>query len=410
MVETVKHEIPFPDNLEGRLNSITNVVNTEFKSIAFLHLDDSPVDVGIVRSRAKENVGEGYLPSAPCFKNYFDHSFLPIGMVSKFDVVNDNGDIFDMKYSLTSNGKKYGLPIAAFSLQWASDNDFSLFNVFGSTASSGKIRSPLARVNILRILYEGNSFPSKIAKSIGYASSPNGRANGPIFRIIEHLFNIGLVEFTQGKSRRVDLTYSFIDKEGSPTTWRNAPSLTSNILNFLREKGKINAEETRKYVGHKFRSDSTNVLNHLFKEGFASRNIPFHGKDNVGNDLALTREGNAFVEDYLLRIEDALNDGDALEEMTDYYHNLTNDWERFSKLIKKGIELYKEVSPRINRRGKDENKNMILSYIESNPGITPSKIEERFGFSRVQNYLTPLVKSRKLRKEKDGRNVKYYLA
>ena len=74
-----ERENPFPDDLEGRLNAITNVVNTELKASALLHLDDRYVDRIEIRSRLRDTVGNGvYLPQYTVFGGYCSKSLLPL--------------------------------------------------------------------------------------------------------------------------------------------------------------------------------------------------------------------------------------------------------------------------------------------------------------------------------------------
>ena len=47
-------EKKFPDDLEGRMSSVLNAVNTELKTVTLLHLDDRPADGIEIRDRIRD--------------------------------------------------------------------------------------------------------------------------------------------------------------------------------------------------------------------------------------------------------------------------------------------------------------------------------------------------------------------
>ena len=54
-MRVIEHrENPFPEDLEGRLNAILNVVNTELKALTLLHLDDTPRSGQEIKARVRE--------------------------------------------------------------------------------------------------------------------------------------------------------------------------------------------------------------------------------------------------------------------------------------------------------------------------------------------------------------------
>ncbi len=329
MEKTVR-EREFPQDLESRLGNILNVVNTEFKSITLLHLDDNAADGMTIRERIIRNYPMGYLPHYGAFLDYCKFSFLPIGSVAEERIRRDDGSIY-VGYTLNESGRKYGLPIAAFSLNWAVENQFSFFNLLGATSSPGKDRSPLARMKILEALYTGESYSLEISKFI----KDNPSSSSVIFRHIKSLKELGLIEISKGNN-------------------------TSN------------------------------------------KNRKFYSLSNSGKEI---------VKNYLFKIKEALSDNNSLQELNEFYYNLVGDQNKFSKLIKEAMKLYSDVSPRLNSKPRSDVDQTILELISLNPGITPTQIEGIIGISRIQNHLTPLLKSGKVRKErKSYREVKYYLA
>jgi hypothetical protein len=138
---TIEHkENPFPADLEGRLNAILNVTNLELKTITFLHLDSRAASRTELKARVRRTTGQGiYLPSN--FECYCRKSLYPIGCVAEERVLEETDNTISSGYSLTEAGRKYGLPIAAFSLAYAVDNNQSLFSILGSTNSPRSRRS-----------------------------------------------------------------------------------------------------------------------------------------------------------------------------------------------------------------------------------------------------------------------------
>lgn len=46
---------PFPEDIEGRLNTVLNVVNNGLKSVSFLHLDDVSAESGTIKKRVRQS-------------------------------------------------------------------------------------------------------------------------------------------------------------------------------------------------------------------------------------------------------------------------------------------------------------------------------------------------------------------
>ena len=137
-----RKETPFPQDLEGRLNAVLNVINTELKSVTLLHLDDTPAEASEIKARIRETIGMGYLPIEHAFESYCHKTLFPIGTVAEEIIKRETDELVYPAYSLTEAGKRYGRPIAALALKYAVENKQSLFEILGSTISSGKTRAP----------------------------------------------------------------------------------------------------------------------------------------------------------------------------------------------------------------------------------------------------------------------------
>lgn len=171
-MNVIEHkEIAFPTDTKGRLNAILNVVNTELKTIALLHLGDSPIDRHDLKRKMRETVGYGvYLPGpSRNLEAYCHQTFYPIGAVAEETILRDTGDETYFGYCLTDAGKKYGLPVAAFTLDYVVRNGKSMFTILGSTSTpSGRKRAPLSRINILQELRGGHSRVTDLERELEY--------------------------------------------------------------------------------------------------------------------------------------------------------------------------------------------------------------------------------------------------
>lgn len=404
-----ERENPFPDDLEGRLNAITNAVNTELKTLTLLHLDDRYVGENEIRLRLRDSVGNGvYLPMASSFAGYCSHSLLPIGAVAEGDIqiINARGLSEFTGYKLTEAGKKYGRPIAAFTLDYVLRTGKSMFEIFGSTASSGKTRSPLNRIKILEHL--GNGEELRTSDLTGPLQTNNIQL---LLGNIKPLSEIGFVDYesigdVEGKCFVV---YQWVKgkKPEDVKPYAGDLSLTPKVSEALFVMEHLNSEEARILVGRERPSDTSRILSYLVKEGFAKRISEFT-KDERSR-IRLLESGKQFLNEWVESVKDALQDGDSLTEMQKLYEHLINDEQRFGDFSRKGIKLYTEISPWINKRPKEETNRKIIKYLIHNPGRRPKEICEELNLPQPTTYLTPLVKSEILTKKKERKSVNYFV-
>ena len=125
------HERPFPQDSDGRLGAFLNVVNTEFKLVTYLHLDDSPADGSEIRARIKKTIGRGaYFPQERCIEDYGHHTLFPIGLVAEERALFGEGREARC-YRLTEAGRLYK-PLAALTLDYVVETNRSLFKILGN--------------------------------------------------------------------------------------------------------------------------------------------------------------------------------------------------------------------------------------------------------------------------------------
>ena len=50
----------------------------------------------------------------------------------------------------------------------------------------------------------------------------------------------------------------------------------------------------------------------------------------------------------------------------------------------------------------------IIEYLEKNPGARPTEMSKALGIPYLRKYLTPLIKARRVRRIKRGKEAKYF--
>ncbi len=398
-------EKPFPNNLEARLAIVANAVNTELKSATLLHLDDVPKEASEIKARIRETIGRGYLPDARSFGGYGDtlHDIA----VAKKTITRDTGEIEYPGYSLTEAGKTHGLPSAVLSLRYAFDNNISMFKILGPTLSRGNSGAPYNRIRILRELRN-----SKYLREADLVETLD--LDDPVVRgHLEALAKIKFAEFDsvgakqKGKSK-------FQWKKGSSLdgikTVRHQPDLTNRVAKYLAKKAKndkaFDCHELAEFLKHRNPEDISTVLCGLEKQGRVRRIFPWKvGK--LQSRIKILDRGRKFHDGWYLPLIEILSDSSL--EFFRQEQETFRESEEFSDYIKKGIELYRRVSPVINKKSPEERREEIRSLLRNKPRITTREIANNLGISivRVQSYLHQLRK--KIRKEKEGNEVRYFL-
>lgn len=387
-------EKPFPNNLEGRLESALNVVNTELKAITLLHLNNIPADSSEIKERVRRTIGKGYLPNGNTFGAY-GRTLHKISRVAKETVVRDADETVYVGYSLTKAGKRYGQPIAELFLKWAVDNNISMFSVLGSTLSGGKTRAPYNRVRILEALSSGEKNEIELARLL--------RLNPvTISKNLVALSRIGFINFdsigamSRGHSRYIWIRGANPENVGPIKTY---PTLTRRIVELMARGNERDcnylATELKCSVTH-----ASSVLSGLERRGALRRTTPWvTGKHR--SEAELLDLGKGFLEEIVQPIRTHLSDSYVLTISVD---------SDISYYEKQGIEIYRRVSPLINKKRCNNRIEDLRSYLARNPNATTSEIAEATGQSRssVSIYIKMLGKGVKTKKV--GHEVRYSLS
>ncbi len=392
-------EYPFPNDLEGRLNAVLNVVNNPFKMLSLFTLDRqypktySEIHTG-VKNIIRENVR---IPLLGSFESYLDLTLVPIGLVAKEEFTSYSQDYFSIGYCLTEAGQKY-LPVIAFSLEYMAENNLDFFKIFGSTQSRGSIRAPLLRTKILKGLIKlGEVKETGLSKYL--------RINSDITSPIKSLKNQGFINFESiGESKRGKpcCFYEVTKKVYEDSIdIENRPKLTKTLVDYIKNKENINAIQVSQDLEiHK--SYACVMLNSLVDKGFLNR-IGF--EKNKNTKISITKKGEKLV-DYLTFIGDALMDGENLDLMRNCcYNEFICNPSKLEEYASKVCISHSKSSRYMNKESSEEKIEKIIKYLRENPGERFNRLAESFS----PTFLSRIVKSGKVRKEKLGREARYYL-
>lgn len=407
--EVVKRvEYEFPKLRDERLNSVLATVNTEPKNITLAFcIDEQPKtysDLGneFIKSVDIEN---HWVPSEHTFGVYSHYTFVPIGMVAE-EIIRVKGRLNPVRHwRETKEGKKYGQPIAAFSLKYAVDQNCSLYKNLGSTASTGDLRAPFTRSEVLRVLYEDDMELNEIVDKLKIDDSS-------IQRNIRSLKKAGLIEY-DSVSSDIDEWAEYKWVKGKPNqvkTVGNLAALTKEVAEFLYKNKKTNRVEIAKNLDYKHPANISKILVEMEKECFIK---PIKWFKEHRSEGKMTHKGKKFFEDYITPVRNALDDKEELNEMKDILHDFENNFLDRRVYCNRAMDLYEKVSPALKRRSKEERKLDVLFAInwfnKQKKGARPTQIEKKMVLINVGYYISPLLKDGLIYKKKEGNKAYYFL-
>ncbi len=397
-------EKSFPNNLEDRLAIIANAVNTELKNVTLLHLDDVPKEAPEIKARIRETIGRGYLPHVETFRAY-GNTLHDIALVAKKTITRDTGEIECIGYSLTEAGKTYGLPSAVLSLRYAVDNKISMFQILGSTISSGDSRAPYNRIKIL-----GELRNSEELREIDLveALDLNNRA---VNQHLGALAKIGFVKFdsigakSKGKYKFQWINGKFSDKV---KTVKKRSSLTKRIAEYLANNTHpFDRNELSGVLKYKYLKHVSTVLYGLEKQGRVRRIFPWRARELLSRTRILDN-GRKFYDKWYLPLIELLSDREL--EVSKQEQETFRESQEYANYIRRGIGLYRRVSPMINKKSPEERIEGIKTLLRNKPGgMTTREIADILGISTMSalQYFHQL--SKEIRTEKEGNEVRYFL-
>jgi len=373
---------PFPNDLEGRLDALLSIVNTEFKSLTLLHLDtEHALTKDEIRTRLKKTLnGGGYLVDRAALNNYCTDIFYPTGIVAKETIFE--GEIpIRTGYKLTKAGSTYGLPITAFSLNWAFKYNQSLFNAFGSAQSNYDSRAPLNTIKVLRVIRD-------LGDSITEASIMNhcNLSQGIVVRSLRRLDKsemIGFESVGKNTSQRNCAIFEYVplEKEVDPVDRVNTETLKS-VLALLKRKKTLNYRDASNLLNHDHPHAISRMLCILERQGHAKRGAMWKGGEKM-SDIKIHQRGVQFLDTFVEPIESALSIPTSLEQMREEYMGLM--FARpllYQTISRRTTDLYAEISPVLNRRDNTERFNQIISFVEKSGEVSTQGVALELGLSR----------------------------
>ncbi len=379
----MKERKEFPSDPEERLDCLSNVVNTEFKTLTLLALGDQPMHGGDIRRTLRNIVGEGAsLPSITTFNGYCDRTLFPIGIVAKDEYKGDGS----VGYVLTEGGRKYGFPVAAFALDWAIQNNRSLYTALGRTISSKESTSPLNRIKILEALDGGTISETELVRKTSVPRTP-------VLGHIRTLDSEGFVEFIKGDEnvpvRRMNTTLCLT---GIP---KNLGGRPAEILKILKKDLNISGVEIAERIG----LTPSTTYHHL--QRLAEKGVISYELEENFTSIKLRSLGKRVLEDFIYPSRDLVGDGDSLEKGEEIYNIINSDIELKAEYWRKALELYRSVSPYIERSSRPREE--IVDYLRRNPASKPKEIVESLGKKDVYVDLKKLWIAGKIVKDDNGR-------
>jgi len=391
--EVIREENEFPSDLEERMAAVLNGVNTELKAVTILHLDDRPAEAKEIKTRVRETRGSGYLPHFINFNSY-GNTLHDIALVAKETIVRDTGEKLHVGYSLTEAGRVYGRQVAAFSLRYAVESNGSMYEILGPTLSKGSSRAPHNRVRILEELNRGELREVDLVDSLELSDA------GALMHI-EALGKIGLVSFDSvGAKQKGKCMYRWIDGKDAENveTVVNYKTLTKDVALKLAKLEESDYNEIAKSLNYGHPKNVSHILSGLEKQGFVER-VLWKGK-NLKSKVKILEGGREFLKKFVYPIKEILGGNRLLidreiDEIREIY-------------TARGIDLYRAVSPQINRKSPEERIEQVKRCLRENPGMTSKEICEVIGISKGQAGLY-LRKIEGKRREKEGQEVRYFL-
>ena len=405
-MDVERREFPFPCGLEDRLAAVANAINTELKSAVMIHLDDVLCEAREIRTRIRESVGEGsYLPITKTFQNYCHNTLVTIGCVVEESIRRETVESVSLAYRLSKAGERYGRPIAALALEYAAEKGMSLFQVLGSTHSTGERRAPFSRIRILEYLHKHRNVSNREVDLV----CETGLGGSTILSALRDLSKIGFVEYDSAGEclgGKGVIVYHWVpgNKIEDVRMVKTYRTLTKEAAQLLKDRGSITSTEAaqclKKNSGH-----FSNIYSGLVLQGFAKREKGFLGAQKL-SDVRIKEEANDFLQ-LLGLMKEILSDRLSEQNRRQIYDDFIHGGD-YQEILRSALACYVKISRNIHCKPRDDTINEIVRLLKNNPGMRPDEIMKRLGCQRT-SYFSELVRKGTLRKKRNGKEVKYYV-
>ncbi len=349
--DVLRTEFPFPEDPDGRLDKILSCVNTELKStILTICMDSEPRNANDLRYRFMETLKDvAWVPESANFSEYGRRNLVPSGAAAQLNATS-NGKRIDF-FKITDCGNSYFRPVAAFALQYAVNNGRSMYPLLGRSGSSGSTRSPSVRVSILQSIISGSDRVSDL-----------GLKQGNIHRHLEALNDAGLIVYeTKGAGDAEGwAVYEWVDGKEPADLAMHGRHRNCNIkvAQYLCMRGSADYRDVSN--GLEIGLDTVSrALVTLAEAGFATCKFTCKKK----TDLKPLGFGRDFYENFIVPVEKHLADEDSIVPEVAVHVE-----ENLAYYASRGVGLYTNASPSRQVSGRNENEDVVMSFIRDYQG------------------------------------------
>lgn len=403
----VKREEEFPEDPEKRFEAVFSAIgNSEAKCLTLLCLSQSPITRHDLHRRFLNESGRVWKISRSTPGGYCLHTLIPIGLVAEADTLYSGSGEYVAGFRLTEAGLKFGQPVAAFLLEQSSKQPESFLDLFGHTSNAGGVtRSPINRSKILEtLLSEDTTLTAEdIARLVGIS-------HNVISPQLANLSKLKLINYSSIGPEAGEVGYSKYTLTAGAKLEEIAPypeygRLTREVANLLFELKTADRTLLAEELKDKYPVSSrdtlvkmiSHVLGNLERQGFCQR-VLFRGR-KVLSQASISEKGRELVIDVIHPIKRALADDQALLSQWK-----TIPWQNY---VVEAVSKYKTTSGHVNSRDSTDRAEEVLEIIYTHPGIRPREIQSVLSGS-PHSSLTNLLDRGQVRKERQGKAVRYY--
>ena len=394
---------PFPQDAETRFKVMLSCLNTELKQACLLELEDYPRTYVEIGKRLAEDTTIT-LPSLQTFSTYFPDSFVPGGLATEERLGRGFG-LRRRYFGISTAGRKYGQPLAAFSLRFAVDNGVSLYELLGQSRMPRDSASPYNRIRIVELVSQGYGRMIDLMDALGLQIED-------VRQHLDKLQQLGILKYDsldlgRGETKAYTWTPEKLPKEAK--TVRELKSLTQRVADWLYHHRKGGRKEIAAALGHKHPTNISQVLVGLVEQGLASTSFASTDKSRIN-----LLEGSSAVIDFAQSVRNALKGGVELRRMRAMLEEFVRDKKVRCKYLDAGLALYTEVSPFLDARTGSEREAELLDFVREYAsahaaGPRPVDVVRGLGWSHgvVTLYLRALIAKGALLKQRKGPAVAY---
>jgi hypothetical protein len=394
---------PFPQDAEARFRVILSCLNTELKQACLLELEDYPRTYFEIAKRLVSDTTIT-LPSLQTFSTYFPDSFVPGGLATEERLGRGFG-LMRRFFGVSKAGKKYGQPLAAYSLRFAVDNGISLYELLGQSQISRDSISPYNRIRIVELVSQGCGRMIDLMDALGLQIED-------VRQHLDKLQQLGILKYGSldlGRGETKAYTWTPGRQPQEAKTVRELKSLTGRVADWLYRHRKGGRKEIAAALGHKHPTNISQVLVGLVEQGLAS--TPFASTDK--SRISLLEGSSPFIY-FAQRVRNSLKEGVELSGMRAMLEEFVRDKKVRCKYLDAGLALYMETSPFLDARTAREREAQLLEFVRGYVSVhaggpRPVDVVKGLGWSHgaVNVYLRSLIAKGALLKQRKGPAVRY---